>query len=503
MVHSPYTSYPVALSIGPEHRTYYVPQDFLQNLDLTDSCRSWDGNIQLPDVDESTGHVLVHYLYTGRYQTLNDTEMSLVPEAITEFKRAVLAYTAANKYGLFGLQQLAKDKIEYFGAEINIFDVVEAIKGGFSTLLCDDQWFYSYLGGKAETAFEEDHTVFAGENFFDRINDVALAKVMAKCVVELYNIKVSRMLNTEREPVPGSSEECTLDVQDSPVEEAQAQEAFTIQETPSEECPAPELSTETHPTQHYPIGDIPVQEPTIQEASIEELATAEERPPEANRWGFYFGSAAQWNQKCVTTIIDESVTEPTPEKEEGLWSMNEPKVDELPIAAPEPEPVLPVDEGRGTVAVASKKEKKKKKEKIKERKMKKKAKKCAEDPPLPPEEPSPPLTEPEPEPAPAEEIKNNDQSNWSPAPVVDATTIVQEADGTVVSTSNSDRKEEVDQPIEVDGDLCPFRANHLLSDDWKNCSSCRGILHQVAIQIARASHADEDGYVVVDEILMN
>ncbi|KAL5396424.1 hypothetical protein PMIN03_012963 [Paraphaeosphaeria minitans] len=209
--------------------------------------------------------------------------MSLVPVAITEFKRAVLAYTAANKYGLFDLQQLAKHKIECFGAEINIFDVVEAIKGDFFNFLCNDPWFHNYLGGKATAAFEEDHTVFAGDNFFDRIDDVTLAKVMAKCVVELYNNKVSRMHNTEKEPVPGVSEECTPDIQDSSVEEAQVQEAFTIENTLAEECSAPDLSTEQYPTQDYPISDLPVEESTIQEASIEEHATAEECPNHHDR----------------------------------------------------------------------------------------------------------------------------------------------------------------------------------------------------------------------------
>lgn len=133
LVYSPYTSYPVALRIGPEHRTYYVPQDLLQNLGSVASYRSFERDLHLPDVDESTGHVLVHYLYTGAYQTLDDMKMSLVEEANIEFKRAVLVYRAASKYSVLGLQQLAKHEIERFGAEMNIFEVVEAIKDSRET----------------------------------------------------------------------------------------------------------------------------------------------------------------------------------------------------------------------------------------------------------------------------------------------------------------------------------------------------------------------------------
>ncbi|KAL5400284.1 hypothetical protein PMIN06_012853 [Paraphaeosphaeria minitans] len=218
---SPYTSPPVAIEIGSERRTYYVPQEYLQDLDLVTSCRSWGGHIHLPDVDASTGNVLVHYLHTGLHQTLNDMEMFLVAEASIEFKRALLAYAAANKYGLFGLQQLAKHQIERFGAEMNIFDVIEAIKEDFSNLVCDNSWFFGYLGGKAKTAFEEDHTVFARDNFFDHINDVALAQVMAKCMVELYDNKVSRMLDTEGTAASRLPKGCISKAQDAPIEEAQ------------------------------------------------------------------------------------------------------------------------------------------------------------------------------------------------------------------------------------------------------------------------------------------
>ena len=67
------------------------------------------------------------------------------------------------------------------------------------------------LDKKLETAFKEDHTVFAGSDFFDRINGVSLPRVLAKCVVKLYNNKISRFPNTERQPVLGISKGCAPD----------------------------------------------------------------------------------------------------------------------------------------------------------------------------------------------------------------------------------------------------------------------------------------------------
>jgi hypothetical protein len=95
MMYSPYASPPIAIFIGPEHKKHYVLQDLLQNPNwVTSSCPRGDG-IHLLDVDESTGHLPVHYLYTGAYQTLDDMETSPAKEIHAEFKRAVLVYIAA------------------------------------------------------------------------------------------------------------------------------------------------------------------------------------------------------------------------------------------------------------------------------------------------------------------------------------------------------------------------------------------------------------------------
>jgi hypothetical protein len=85
----------------------------LQNPQWIAFDNSWGEEIYLPDVDEGTGHVLIHYLYTGTYQTLDDIQFSPAEMARVEFKRAVLAYSAAKKYMLHGLQRLAGQQISY------------------------------------------------------------------------------------------------------------------------------------------------------------------------------------------------------------------------------------------------------------------------------------------------------------------------------------------------------------------------------------------------------
>jgi hypothetical protein len=152
----------------------------------------------LPDVDEHTGHVLAHFLCTGTYQTLHDIEVSPEEEMRFEFKRAFSAFVTAETYELTGLQRLAMQNIEQYGERMTIFDIVHAIDEDFSRLSDSTTDFQRYLEAKARDAFQKDHNDFHNNGVFDRISDIALSKVLAKCVMKLYEDKISHMIQAER-----------------------------------------------------------------------------------------------------------------------------------------------------------------------------------------------------------------------------------------------------------------------------------------------------------------
>ncbi len=105
------------LSIGPSRIQYTVLQEFLRQCpELAHICRSnpWSRTIALPELDEDIGHTLVHYLYTGTYQTLKPRDVSGEVERITGYKRNVHLYCAARTYGPGGLELLVKGNIESF-----------------------------------------------------------------------------------------------------------------------------------------------------------------------------------------------------------------------------------------------------------------------------------------------------------------------------------------------------------------------------------------------------
>jgi hypothetical protein len=193
---SPYSTAPVAIYVGPEREPYYVASGLLQNPEWINTV-SWNG-IQLPDVDKNTGHVLVHFLCTGTYQTLDNIEVSPEEEARVEFKRAFSAFVMANTYKLATLQQLAMNKIKLYGMRMTMFDIVDAIDEDFSTFSDSTTEFEDYLTTKAKDAFQKDYNVFYDNGIFDRITNVALSKALANCVMVLYKDKITHMLQAEQ-----------------------------------------------------------------------------------------------------------------------------------------------------------------------------------------------------------------------------------------------------------------------------------------------------------------
>ncbi|PVH91842.1 hypothetical protein DM02DRAFT_702727, partial [Periconia macrospinosa] len=199
---SPYTSCPTAIHFGVEQRVYYVPQDLLQSLERIASPYSpfnLRRNIFLPDVNANTGHVLVHYLYTGTYQTLYNKDTLPREETNIEFKQAISTYVAAKDCHLDGLKELAKQRVKQLGTEMSISDVFKSVEEDFSKLCDESAWFQDYMYEKVKAMFEQDYTAFARTGLFDCTENVSLTKILAKFMVELYNDKIKRMINLQQE----------------------------------------------------------------------------------------------------------------------------------------------------------------------------------------------------------------------------------------------------------------------------------------------------------------
>ncbi|KAF9695335.1 hypothetical protein EKO04_006320 [Ascochyta lentis] len=194
---SPYTSRPSKVYFGVDCQQYYVPDVLLQKLDRLPSRGFGEIDIVFRDVEVDTGHVLIHFLHTGTYQTLKDTddrevEIDEKKVAISEFRKAVRAYEAATKYGLSGLQQLAQAEMLRQGIDMNFDDTVKAISDiSISDPSKDNPWLQEYVSHKVRATFEQNMVAFSEPNFFDGISSPTLTKLLAKSIVSLYSEKFS------------------------------------------------------------------------------------------------------------------------------------------------------------------------------------------------------------------------------------------------------------------------------------------------------------------------
>lgn len=155
-------------------------------------------------MDEDIGHSLMHYLYTGEYQTLKSVETSkktssdttgqetrsYVPDRISilEYKRSVSLYCIVRTYGLERLVIWSKAQMKLLDGSISIWDILEIAEEAYSKLPHNELWFAEYLKGTMQTALRVDKILPTRNEFLSRIGrvkrfDQALMRIVAKIYV--------------------------------------------------------------------------------------------------------------------------------------------------------------------------------------------------------------------------------------------------------------------------------------------------------------------------------
>jgi hypothetical protein len=119
----------VAIDCGPGNATFWVPKYLLRlpKWSITDA----GGTLCLPGVSAAIGHTLVHYLYTGTYQTLEATVEGAVATAHINLKQALLTIVLASAYEIQSLERLVKEQIEIYGGRMSFVQVLDTVKEEF------------------------------------------------------------------------------------------------------------------------------------------------------------------------------------------------------------------------------------------------------------------------------------------------------------------------------------------------------------------------------------
>jgi hypothetical protein len=123
--------------------------------------------VYLDGIDEATAHVLVHYLYTQRYEALEP-----VPGAVSSYEQscalATRVYFAGLRYRLPGLVELAKGQIFLRGARLGVEELLSAVRECAFPLLpegIEDDWFEVYLEDRVRDAARRDAELVTSAGF--------------------------------------------------------------------------------------------------------------------------------------------------------------------------------------------------------------------------------------------------------------------------------------------------------------------------------------------------
>lgn len=184
--------------------------------------------INFVDVNEDIGHSVVHYLYTGQYQTIMAPSSPTTSRRQTEYVQSVHIYSVALGYRIKGLDTLAKHYMLLFEDSVDIFQILSVARKEYGEIRNLDDWYPKYLVNKIQCAFEKDEDVFKREEFTAILGeDAKFDQFLMQAVISLYSDKVStlkerhgcekRVVNshcTEPEPQP---EHLSVEAQSKPM----------------------------------------------------------------------------------------------------------------------------------------------------------------------------------------------------------------------------------------------------------------------------------------------
>jgi hypothetical protein len=538
---SPYTSLPSTLRFGPDRQCYYVPKLLLQSLgDISNNDR-WDRATSLPDVDADSGHVIVHFLHTGTYQTLveegEDVTTSL--SASKEFIKAALVCVAAKKYRLTDLEGLARKEMEQCGKDVSMTELVQLISEDTFGVLCSDSlWLQDFVTDKVEVAIKNGDDVFLTTGFFASIASSSLARFLAQEVVNIYH-KENLKLRSKAATPNGHSFTTTGSSGAKEPLEAESRppiEERVILDSPSE--PVPEGTVGVHTLYDSGFGSPTSKKKTELNEIIESLPEPVSEPV------LEVESVPEVKSEPVIYSTPQSV----PEAEQSMVPEQEPKIEVTPvfeplyeesIAIPEVVQAEPVYDPFVGLSKSQRKklEKKMEKYRLAKEEIAKDAKAMEEavhdfdspEAPLP-SAPSAPAPEAEPEAEPEPECVFDNPPFAESTPVVaesqsldywgwsfGSSTKKKKMKGAVCfddtlteqgPAMGSDPTEEVllvnytaipDPTIEVavahNADECPWRVEHLSErDGWRACVPCELYVRNVASKLYPVGYPDANGF---------
>ena len=148
----------------------------------------------MPNVDEDVGHTVLHFLYTGDYETVNSPLDEGRSDLTREYKRSVLVYHAARNWGLTGLEILAKQKMQHLDEDVPILEILQVMRDVFSSLPTDETWLPDYIQGSLQRLLTPEDPGLGLHEFYNILGqDHQFDNAVMKMILEILSIRLCAM----------------------------------------------------------------------------------------------------------------------------------------------------------------------------------------------------------------------------------------------------------------------------------------------------------------------
>lgn len=148
----------------------------------------------MPNVDEDVGHTVLHFLYTGGYETVSSPLDEGASDIAREYKRSVLVYYASRTWGLTDLEILAKQKMKHLDEDLPILEILRVVRDVFSSLPADETWLPSYIRENLQRLPKPEDPGLDLHEFYNILGqDHQFDNAVMKMILEMLSIRLCSM----------------------------------------------------------------------------------------------------------------------------------------------------------------------------------------------------------------------------------------------------------------------------------------------------------------------
>ncbi|KAJ5979650.1 hypothetical protein N7481_006948 [Penicillium waksmanii] len=244
----------------------------------------------MSDVDEDVGHTVVHFLYTGGYETVSSPLDEGTLDLAREYKRSVLVYQASRTWGLTDLEILAQQKMQQLDKELPVLELLRVMRDIFSSLPVGETWVPGYIQANLQRSLKPNDPGLGLREFYDIIGqDHQFDNAVMKMIIEILSIRIFSMKDQQvktpngiisnRTPLQGPVSEGPESFVEEP-EPAPEEPGPFFEEpgpTPEDPKPAPE-ETDCFPEEPEPFSEEAGPAPEEPMPAPEEPMPAPEEP---------------------------------------------------------------------------------------------------------------------------------------------------------------------------------------------------------------------------------